>query len=171
MSINERIRFFRTIRGMTQKQLGRLLGFPQKSADVRIAQYEKDEGAKPRKDLTLALAKTLEVSPLALDVPNIDNSIALMHTLFTLEDLYGLTIGRENGLLCLKVDKTHGPESREIIKMLNTWNKQADRLKSCEITKEEYDNWRYRYPNYKVNITIPNEDSQKISQTTIESNK
>ena len=40
MAIGERIHFFRLLRGMTQKYLGRALGFPEKSADVRLAQYE-----------------------------------------------------------------------------------------------------------------------------------
>ena len=35
MAIGERIHFFRTMRGMTQKYLGMALGFPEKSADVR----------------------------------------------------------------------------------------------------------------------------------------
>ena len=34
MAIGERIHFFRTLRGMTQKYLGMALGFPEKSADV-----------------------------------------------------------------------------------------------------------------------------------------
>ena len=37
MAIGERIHFFRTKRGMTQKYLGREMGFPEKSADVRMA--------------------------------------------------------------------------------------------------------------------------------------
>ena len=44
-----------------------------------------------RDSLTAALAQVLEVSPQALDVPDIDSYIGLMHTLFTLEDIYGLT--------------------------------------------------------------------------------
>ena len=40
MAIGERIHFFRLLRGMTQKYLGMALGFPEKSADVRLAQYE-----------------------------------------------------------------------------------------------------------------------------------
>ena len=40
MAIGERIHFFRSMRGMTQKYLGQLMGFPEKSADVRLAQYE-----------------------------------------------------------------------------------------------------------------------------------
>ena len=40
MAIGERIHFFRTMRGMTQKYLGLAVGFPERSADVRLAQYE-----------------------------------------------------------------------------------------------------------------------------------
>lgn len=40
MAIGERIHYFRVKRGLTQKQLGLGLGFPEKSADVRMAQYE-----------------------------------------------------------------------------------------------------------------------------------
>ena len=40
MAIGERINFFRNMRGMTQKYLGMQVGFPEKSADVRLAQYE-----------------------------------------------------------------------------------------------------------------------------------
>jgi len=40
MAIGERIRFIRNLRGMTQKGLGAAVGFDEKTADVRIAQYE-----------------------------------------------------------------------------------------------------------------------------------
>ena len=91
MAISERIHFFRLMRGMTQKYLGTAIGFPEKSADVRLAQYETGT-RKPKADLTNALAQVLDVSPQALDVPDIDSYIGLMHTLFTLEDIYGLTV-------------------------------------------------------------------------------
>ena len=87
MAIGERIHFFRLLRGMTQKYLGTAVGFPERSADVRLAQYETGS-RKPKADLTAALAQVLDVSPQALDVPDIDSQIGLMHTLFTLEDVY-----------------------------------------------------------------------------------
>jgi transcriptional regulator with XRE-family HTH domain len=40
MAIGERIRFFRNLKGMTQKFLGVKVGFPEKTADIRLAQYE-----------------------------------------------------------------------------------------------------------------------------------
>ena len=107
MAIGERIHFFRILRGMTQKYLGTIVGFPERSADVRLAQYETGT-RKPKAELTAALAQALDVSPHALDVPNIDSYIGLMHTLFTLEDLYGLTVSEADGEVCLKVNKNKG---------------------------------------------------------------
>ena len=105
MAIGERIHFFRLLRGMTQKYLGMALGFPEKSADVRLAQYESGTRS-PKAELTKALAEVLDVSPLALSVPDIDSYVGLMHTLFTLEDLYGLRISSDAGDITL-----HGPNS------------------------------------------------------------
>ena len=105
---------------MTQKYLGTLVGFPDKSADVRLAQYETGS-RKPKADLTAALAQVLDVSPQALDVPDIDSYIGLMHTLFTLEDIYGLTVSEADGEVCLKVNKDKGKEAYELLKMLSAW--------------------------------------------------
>lgn len=68
MAIGERIRYFRNKRGMTQKYLGKAVGFPEKSADVRLAQYESGTRS-PKSELTKTLAEVLDVSPLALSVP------------------------------------------------------------------------------------------------------
>ena len=85
MAIGERIRFIRNLRGITQKYLGMAIGFPERTADIRMAQYESGTRT-PKDDLTNNLANVLEVSPQALDLPNIDSEIGLMHTLFALED-------------------------------------------------------------------------------------
>lgn len=80
-----RIRHFRILRGMTQKALGMAVGFPQDSADVRIAQYES--GARtPKQNLLYQMAKALGVSPSALAVPRIKNSEELFCLLIALED-------------------------------------------------------------------------------------
>jgi len=147
MAIGERIHFFRTMRGMTQKYLGMLLGFPEKSADVRLAQYET--GARtPKADLTASLANALDVSPQALDVPDIDSYIGLMHTLFTLEDRYGLTIDEADGDVCLRVNVRQGKDAARLHEMLCSWRQAAAMLKAGEISQEDYDQWRYRYPEF-----------------------
>ena len=103
MAIGERIRFFRSMKGITQKYLGLMMGFPERSADVRMAQYETGSRT-PKADLTRALAGYFGISPDALTVPDIDSDIGLMHTLFTFEDLRGLAIGELDGELCLRLD-------------------------------------------------------------------
>ena len=55
------------------------------------------------------MADIFEVSPHALAVPDIDSYVGLMHTLFTLEDLYGLHIDEIDGELCLRLDKAKEP--------------------------------------------------------------
>ena len=94
MAIGKRIRFFRNRKGMTQKQLGEILGFLGKTSDVRMAQYES-EARTPKQDLVKEMAHIFDVSPRAITVPEIDSYIGLMHTLFALEDMYGLKIGKK----------------------------------------------------------------------------
>lgn len=147
MAIGERIHFFRNLRGMTQKYLGMMLGFPEKSADVRLAQYETGTRT-PKAELTASLANILDVSPQALAVPDIDSYIGLMHTLFTLEDTYGLKVDETDGDVCLRVDVSEGKDAARLHEMLCSWRQVAAMLKAGEITQDEYDRWRYRYPEY-----------------------
>lgn len=170
MAIGERIHFFRIMRGMTQKYLGTLVGFPDKSADVRLAQYETGS-RKPKADLTAALAQVLDVSPQALDVPDIDSYIGLMHTLFTLEDIYGLTVSEADGEVCLKVNKDKGKEAYELLKMLSAWKEQADKLSADEISREEYDRWRYYYPKFDTTQIWAKVPSQELSDAMVEAFK
>lgn len=149
MAIGERIRFIRNLRGMTQKWLGQAVGFDEKTADVRMAQYESGTRT-PKADLTTKLAEVLEVAPAALTVPDIDSYVGLMHTLFACEDLYGLKIGEIDGEICLRLDKSRGMSYVTMFEMLNAWKKEAEKLKTEDITKEEYDTWRYNYPRIEA---------------------
>lgn len=167
MAIGERIHFFRIMRGMTQKYLGTLVGFPERSADVRLAQYETGS-RKPKADLTAALAQALDVAPQALDVPDIDSYIGLMHTLFTLEDIYGLTVSETDGEVCLKVNKDKGKDAAELLKMLYAWKEQAGKLSADEIDREQYDQWRYHYPKYDTTQLWTKVPSQELSDALVE---
>ena len=62
MAIGQRIKYFRNRIGMTQKQLGEILGFLGKTSDVRVAQYES-EARKPKLDLVKEMAHVFDVSP------------------------------------------------------------------------------------------------------------
>ena len=162
MAIGERIHFFRIMRGMTQKYLGMLVGFPERSADVRLAQYETGS-RKPKAELTAALAQALDVAPQALDIPDIDSQIGLMHTLFALEDIYGLTVSETDGEVCLKVNKDKGKAAEELLQMLTAWQEQAAKLSAEEISREDYDQWRYSYPKFDTTQRWANIPSKELS--------
>ncbi len=147
MAIGKRIKFFRNRKGMTQKQMGEMLGFLGRTSDVRMAQYES-EARVPKHDLVKEMAHILDVSPHAITVPNIDSYIGLLHTLFALEDMYGLKIGEINGEVCLRLDKSAGASYLSMLDMFNAWQDKAAKLEREEITKEEYDQWRYNYPEF-----------------------
>lgn len=145
MAIGERIKRIRTMRGMTLKYLGESVGFPSNNADVRMAQYEKGTRT-PKADLTKQIADVLGVAPETLDVPNIESYLGVMHTLFALEDTFGLKIDKLDGEVCIRLDKD-SKDFLNMVEMFNAWESKAEQLRSGEITKEEYDNWRYNYPN------------------------
>jgi transcriptional regulator with XRE-family HTH domain len=170
MAIGERIHFFRTKRGMTQKHLGKMMGFPERSADVRLAQYETGTRT-PKADLTAALAQVLDVSPQALAVPDIDSYVGLMHTLFCLEDRYGVQVSESDNEVCLKVDSSQGKDAAELHGMLYAWKEQAAKLAAGEITKEEYDRWRYRYPEFDTTQNWGKVPSQELSDALVEAFK
>ena len=115
--LGKRIRLFRSRKGLKQKELGEMVGFMGKTSDVRIAQYET-EARTPKDDLIKQLADIFGVTTRAITVPNIDSYLGLMHTFFALEDEYGFQISTDkDGRPCITLDEN------------------------------EYDNWRYNYPN------------------------
>lgn len=170
MAIGERIRFFRNLRGMTQKYLGTVVGFPEKTADIRMAQYESGSRT-PKADLTENLAGVLGVSPLALSVPDIDSYLGLMHTLFTLEDCYGLTVEKGENGVSMRVDPRKGKNAAELSEMLNAWAEQAEKYRNGDISREDYDKWRYNYPKYDETSGYVKVPSQELSNILVEALK
>ena len=129
MAIGERIRFFRNLRGMTQKYLGMQVGFPEKTADIRMAQYESGSRT-PKADLTNNLAEVFGISAQALTVPDIDSDLGLIHTLFTLEDLYGMRAESVNGEIHLCFDENKPTASKSAFAMLAAWAEQAEKYRN-----------------------------------------
>ena len=170
MAIGERIRFIRNLRGMTQKYLGTLAGFPEKTADIRMAQYEAGTRT-PKEELTKALAGALDVSPLALDVPDIDSYFGLMHTLFALEDRYGLTIETRDGEVLFRVDPRKGKDAARISELVCAWAAIAEKYHAGEISRDEYDKWRYYYPQYDDTQITAKVPSPELSDAMVKTLK
>ena len=61
-SFGQRLKLIRKFRKLTQRELGILMGDPDNSADVRIAQYELNYRV-PKKETVKKLSEILRVSP------------------------------------------------------------------------------------------------------------
>ena len=167
MAIGERIRFFRNLRGMTQQYLRLVFFFFLLTTDIRMAQQESGSRT-PNSDLTENLAGVLGVSPLALSVPDIDSYLGLMHTLFTLEDRYGLTVEKTENGVSLRVDPRKGKDAAELSEMINAWAEQTEKYHNGEISREDYDKWRYNYPKYDENSGYVKVPSQAFSDAMVD---
>ena len=139
--------------------------------DKLYSTYYESGSRTPKADLTESLAGVLGVSPLALSVPDIDSYLGLMHTLFTLEDRYGLTVEKgENGVF-MRVDPRKGKDAAELSEMLNAWAEQAEKYHNRDISRDEYDKWRYNYPKYDETSGFVKVPPQNFSGAMIEAFK
>ena len=88
------------------------------------------------------IADVLGVSPLALSVPEIEDDLVLLHTLFALEDRYGLKLSFDGVTMYARVIVS-AKRDTPLYPKLYFWQFMKRRLATGEITKEEYDDWRY----------------------------
>lgn len=146
MAIGDRIRFFRKWAELTQRELGLMLGFSERTADVRISQYESNLKT-PRPEMLAEIAKALNVNVAALVAPDISSSDRIIQTLFMLEDELGFFIDKENGYYCLGLNCNH-PRYQEMLEFFSMWHDAYQQYKKCDGNAIEYNKWRYRFPHY-----------------------
>ena len=86
-----------------------------------------------------------------------------MHTFFALEDEYGFQIGTDkDGRPCITLDENHQAYD-QIAPMFFAWLSQYSKLKQGEISEDEYDNWRYNFPNIEPTVGyVKNAISDKL---------
>lgn len=146
--IGDRIRRIRTEKGMSQAELGALIGL---NAD-RIQKYEN--GARqPRADVIKQLAGALGVSTLALIDPNMASHIGAMYAFFELEENFGATVAKDadGRSIILSFDT-----QSELYDHLERWLLEYETLQAqlhasasddekVEFIKE-YHEWKWNYP-------------------------
>ena len=135
MSIGNRIKYFRKLRRLTQQELGLMLGFSEKTAYVRIAQYEAHTHI-PKESLVE-------------DFPETDSRIGIMHTLFSLEDMSWLKIDKIDGEICIRLNHDN-PGFPHILRHFRNWYEKAAAYRRGEISRDEYDQWRYFYDGKNI---------------------
>ena len=160
MALGERMRWFRTAMKMTQKELGMKLGFSERTAVIRVGQYE-NEKRTPKQDMINQMAMIFDVAPEAITVPEIDNYYGLMHTLFTLEDRYGLTVANMDGEVVLKQNINHPDYDMALADYLRLWNDMKTKLNNGSILLSEYDHWRYNFPEDEIAKSKRSLDAKK----------
>ena len=85
-----------------------------------------------------------------------------------LEDVYSLKVIEADGRACLQADIFQGGrQASELNKILIAWREQAAKLEAGEITKEDYDRWRYNYPKYDTTQRWAKVPSKELSDALI----
>ena len=88
-SLGQKIKKIRMLRKYTQKELGVMCGFSFSSADVRIAQYEKNKKI-PREKILKDMCNALGVGEGALIHADMLSYQEMFYALFDMEDFHGL---------------------------------------------------------------------------------
>ena len=130
MKQGKRLKTIRCHRNMTMKQLGMALGFDESTAAIRVAQYESYTRS-PKPDVSLALAKALNVHPNRLPPTPDDPIDAVIEQLLWLEDS--------------ETSRFYQECSRLAAFLAQYW-RQKSRLLSGEISREEFVEWKLQWP-------------------------
>jgi transcriptional regulator with XRE-family HTH domain len=152
MTIGEKIRYFRLLRGYTQAELGDKLGL---QAD-RIRQYENDVRT-PKADLLKNIADSLDVDVEALSDINVQNATDIMHILFELEDKHTIDIERIGGKTAIIIDDDD-MRNNILNTYLNYWydKRQVFSLDKYSDNKDprviEYKSWRGRFSSHETDF-------------------
>ncbi len=130
--LKNRLKELRAEMNLSQTAFGKMVGVSKNS----IISIETGRFC-PTAKLALLICK-------ALNVPDIDSCTGVMHTLFTLEDLYGFVIIEHDSQPVIKLNP-NCDKYPQLHRMLLDWLKKKQMLSSGAITREEYDDWRYGY--------------------------
>ncbi|MBP1545504.1 MAG: helix-turn-helix transcriptional regulator [Oscillospiraceae bacterium] len=150
MTIGEKIKYARNLRGFTQKELGLKLGFDEKSADVRIAQYESGTRT-PKADLLSEIANLLDVNISFLKNPSLENTETFIHLLFDLEQESKKHHTNNFSIISVS-DELGNPQpaiqfhNHLLNEFLSEWQIRRKELNEKIITEEEYAEWMMNFP-------------------------
>ncbi len=136
----------------------------------RLAQYEAG-ARKPKEDLVKSLARIFEISPLALTVPDIDSDLGFIHTMFAVEDIYGVKVEKDSRGVHLIFEKRNAEMNPAVYEMAAAWAEQAQQFRAGEIDKENYDQWRYNFPEYDSSQNWVKTPSKEFSDAMVEAFK
>ncbi len=133
MDLSVKIKKYRISRGLTQRELGELCGFPTKSADSRIREFESGKKV-PKQEILQKIAHALNVSILDLLNIKLDQPADILQILFTLEKQYGVIPHEaEDYSTCLTIT------SQPFQEIIHLWALFREMYDSKSISYEEYE--------------------------------
>ncbi|MGN0596830.1 MAG: helix-turn-helix domain-containing protein [Ruminiclostridium sp.] len=141
-TFGEKVRLVRTFRGLTQKALGTAVGLNEKTADIRIAQYES--GSRyPKQELIEKMADVLDISTQYLTCDYSSEAERLIMLLLEIEDSIPVSIreckdeyGSKRYSLCFN--------SKTVNELLAEWYRQKCKIATGTIGDEEYMDWKLK---------------------------
>lgn len=155
--VGDRIRKIRTEKGLSQSELGEMVGL---TAD-RIQKYENG-ARKPKMDLLKKIASALGVSTLALVDPTTTNYIGAMFAMFELENTFNMKIEKsgedETPAMRLTVDfrdhlYEYMKEWYEVYSQIQSELEVASSDDEREEIMKSYHNWEWTFPQGIVDKT------------------
>ena len=63
----------------------------------------------------------------------------------------------------MRVDPFNSREARNLLDELHVWCAEREKYRNGEISKDDYDKWRYNYPKY-TNVNYAKAPSQELSE-------
>ena len=135
MTVGEKIKKIRQLRGLTQVQLADLVGLPV----GRVKQYEINV-RNPKPSQLEEFASALGVSIEFLTNHNTDTYNDIKHILLELEDTFGLKLLEIDGQTVISFN------DREMIQFLNDWKNAKQGSNANSETLKQYELWKATYP-------------------------
>ena len=148
-NLGQKIRFYRQIAGMTQKELGVACGVNEST----IRNYELGN-RYPDSDTIFEISNALEISPYVLATPDPISAASSLQYLFSMEKTLDLTPTTIDGKVYLEEssdidvnDATVAPLSN-LKRMFSHWATMYEKFINEEIDEETYLLWQAKYLSF-----------------------
>ena len=148
-NLGQKIRFYRQIAGMTQKELGVACGVNEST----IRNYELGN-RYPDSDTIFEISNALEISPYVLATPDPISAASSLQYLFSMEKTLDQTPTTIDGKVYLEVsseidvnDATVAPLSN-LKRMFSHWATMYEKFINEEIDEETYLLWQAKYLSF-----------------------
>ncbi len=157
MTLGEKIKEYRLLHDMTQKELGMKIGFSSATADSRIRKYEGDYMA-PKSEIKNKLIQALDVDDSALSDIDIRSVEDIVRVFFFMEEYLGFEIEKVDLENYIFIDKDNKHYQKREIQTLNSymyiWQQQKKNLLNRKTENEEdsYREYRLWKSRFALNI-------------------